>query len=337
MKARTNQLQAFARLALVVAQRVIPAHAHKFAPKTYTQPQLLACLLLKEHLRLDYRGAQDLLELSDGLRRALSLRQAPDHSTLWWFAQHKVTPELLQQALAETVGCLDRQTPPSSPSSGSAPPKRKKSARQVALDSTGLFLHHTSRYYEWRARRERGQRGWLKWAGALWTDPQLLLAQLVRPAPAGDFADLVPLAASAFHVLPYTQLVADGGYDSESNHRFCREELQVESLIPAHNRRGTRAKTTYRRKMQRMLGVRGTERQGTPRALRDYGQRWKAETLMSVLKRKWGECLSARQATMQQLQALLRGVVYNLHRLTVLGVFCCVQLLLYTLLQRTIY
>lgn len=337
MKARTNQLQAFVQLALVVAQRVIPAHAHKFAPKTYTQPQLLACLLLKEHLRLDYRGAQDLLELSDGLRRTLSLRQAPDHSTLWWFAQHKVTPELLEQALAETIGCLNQQVPRSSPSSGGEPPPRKKIARQVALDSTGLFLHHTSRYYEWRARRERGQRGWLKWAGALWTGPQLLLSQLVRPAPAGDFGDLVPLASSAYAVLPYTQLVADGGYDSESNHRFCREELRVESLIPAHNRRGARAKTTYRRQMQRLLGVRGTERSGTRRARRDYGQRWKAETLMSVLKRKWGECLSARATPMQETQALLRGVVYNLHRLTVLGVFCCVQLVLYTLLQRAIY
>jgi hypothetical protein len=120
-------------------------------------------------------------------------------------------------------------------------------------------------------------------------------------------------------------------------HRFCREGLRVESLIPAHNRRGARAKTTYRRKMQRLLGVRGTERHGTRRALRDYGQRWKAETLMSVLKRKWGESLSARQAAMQQLQAPLPGVVYNLHRLTVAGVFCCVQLSLYTLLQRTSY
>ena len=109
MKARTNQLQAFALPALTVSKRVLPAHGHKFAPKTDTQPQLLACLLLKEHLRLDYRGAQDLLELSDGLSAALSLRQAPDHSTLWWFAQHKVTPELLQQALEETVGIDDVQ------------------------------------------------------------------------------------------------------------------------------------------------------------------------------------------------------------------------------------
>lgn len=336
MKARTNQLQAFAQLALTVSRRVLPEHGHKFSPKTYTQPQLLACLLLKEHLRLDYRGAQDLLELSDGLREALGLRQAPDHSTLWWFAQHKVTPELLQQALAETVRLLAEQD--SSPGGPPAvPPAGKKSARQVALDSTGLFLHHTSRYYEWRSRRERGQRGWLKWAAALWTRPQMLLAQLVRPAPAGDFADLLPLASAAYDVLPFGQLVADGGYDSEANHRYCREGLRAESLIPAHNRRGSGAKTPYRRKMQRLLGVRGTDRRGTERACRDYRQRWKAETLMSVLKRKWGECLSARGVAMQQLQALLRGVVYNLHRLAVLGVFCCVQFWLHALLQRTIY
>ena len=317
-----------------MAQRVIPAHSHKFSPRTYTPPQLLACLLVKEHLRLDYRGAQDLLELSDGLREALSLRQAPDHSTLWWFAQHKVTPELLQQALAETVRLLEDHS-----SGGSSPggPPRKGALRQVALDSTGLFLHHTSRYYEWRARRERGQRGWLKWAAALWTRPQLLLAQLVRPAPAGDFADLVPPASAAHGVLPFGQLVADGGYDSEANHRYCREGLKAESLIPAHSRRGSRAKTPYRRQMRRLLGVRGTDRRGTERARRDYGQRWKAETLMSVLKRKWGECLSARNAFMQQLQALLRGVVYNLHRLTVLGVLCCVQLWLNAPLRRATY
>jgi hypothetical protein len=335
MKARTNQLEAFARLALAVSKRILPAHSHKFSPKTYTQPQLLACLLVKEHLRLDYRGAQDLLELSDGLRAALSLRQAPDHSTLWWFAQHKVTPELLQQALAETVCLLAEQDSSSGGTAGGESP-RKKSVRQVALDSTGLFLHYTSRYYEWRAKRERGQRGWLKWAAALWTRPQLLLSQLVRPAPAGDFSDLVPLASAAHGVLAFGQLVADGGYDSEANHRYCREELQVESLIPAHNRRGGRAKTPYRRQMQRLLGVPGTDKRGTKRARRDYGQRWKVETLMSVLKRKWGESLSARSILMQQLQALLRGVVFNLHRLTVLGVLCCVQLCLHTLLRRPI-
>jgi putative transposase len=40
--------------------------------------------------------------------------------------------------------------------SGGDEPSQKKSARRVAFDSTGLFLHHTSRYYEWRAKRKRG-------------------------------------------------------------------------------------------------------------------------------------------------------------------------------------
>jgi hypothetical protein len=64
--------------------------------------------------------------------------------------------------------------------------------RLVAPDPTGLWLSHASRYFEWRAKRGRGRRGWLKWALALWTGPQLLLAQRVRPGPSGDFSDLVP-------------------------------------------------------------------------------------------------------------------------------------------------
>jgi hypothetical protein len=37
--------------------------------------------------------------------------------------------------------------------------------------------------------------------------------------------------------------------------------------------------------------------------------------VMSVVKRRWGEALSARLDPTQAAQALLRGVVYNLNRL----------------------
>jgi hypothetical protein len=66
-----NRLLTFARLAHEVATRALPERAHRFAPKRYTQPQLLACLLLKEYLGLAYRTAQEALDLSDGLRDAL--------------------------------------------------------------------------------------------------------------------------------------------------------------------------------------------------------------------------------------------------------------------------
>ena len=327
-----NRLRQFATLALAVSKSVLPNHASRFAPKTYTQPQLLACLLLKEYLRLDYRTAQEMLELSDGLRSTLELSRVPDHSTLWWFARHKLKPELLQAALEETVRCFEHYLQRSSdgkdadeddlPKGDDGASRNECSTRVVALDSTGLFLSYSSRYFRWRAKRERGQRGWLKWALALWVEPQMLVAQLVRPGPSGDFSDLVPLAESANSLLSFDQLLADAGYDSEANHRFCREVLGVESLIRAKARRSKTvvAKAPYRKEMCQVL-----EDPGDPVLREQYRQRWKVETTMSVAKRKWGESLSARREELQKAQLLLRGVTYNLHRLVLLGLLLRVR------------
>ena len=228
---------------------------------------------------------------------AACLAYVPDHSTFWYYARRHVGPELLEAALSETV------------LHGKADAER---ATQVALDSTGLFLTHTSRYFEWRAKRDRGQRGWLKWAFAMWVAPQLLLAQRVRPGPCGDFSDLPLLADAAAARMPFDQLLADAGCDSEPNHRHCRETLGVDSLIPAKKRRSARviATTPLRREMVHRLG-----RPGVKADLVAYRQRWKVETVMSVVKRRCGEALTARIDDMQRAQALLRGVAYNVQRL----------------------
>ena len=127
----------------------------------------------------------------------------------------------------------------------------------------------------------------------------------------------MPPAAAAYAVLPFDQLVADAGYDSEANHLFCRERLGVDSLIPAKKRRSALvpATTPLRREMLRRLARAG----GDPGSRQAYRQRWKAETVMSVTKRRWGDALSARLEATQRVQALLRGVVYNLSRLVAFG------------------
>jgi Transposase DDE domain/Transposase domain (DUF772) len=291
-----NGLLGFARLAAAVARRVAPAPSRSATP-TYAPAVLLAALLLRERLRLTYRDLEDLPRLSGRLRRVFGLRVVPDHSTIWWFARRHISPGLLEAALAETVrrarGGVGR-------------------AAQVALDSTGLFLSHSSRYFEWRARRDRGQRGWLKWAFAMWTAPQLLLAQRVRPGPCGDFSDLPPLTTAAAAAMPFDQVVADAGYDSEANHRHCREALGADSLIPAKKRRSARVVATapFRREMVRRLARPGVE---ADRAA--YRQRWKAETVMPVVKRRYGAALTARLDETQHAQALIRGVAYNVQRL----------------------
>ena len=296
-----NELLRFARLAIVTTRRAVPRRLSRHADPVYHPASLLAALLLRERLRLTDRGVEGLLGLPGRLRRLFGLRIVPDHSTLWWFGHRHLSPDAVAAVMRETV---ERAA------------GRLRGPRLVALDSTGLWLSHASRHFEWRAKRGRGQRGWLKWALALWTEPQLLLAPRVRPGPAGDFGDLVPLAGAAHAVLPFERLLADAGYDSEANHRFCREELGVDSLIPAKKRRSVRvvATTPYRREMVRRLGGPGDEEARTT-----YRQRWKAETAMSVAKRRWGEALSARLDATQEAQALLRGVVYNLNRLVRLG------------------
>ena len=52
---------------------------------------------------------------------------------------------------------------------------------------------------------------------------------------------------------------------------------------------------------------------------RKYGQRWIVETVHSVIKRKFGEALTARRPWQQVKQSLLRGLTYNLYRAVRLG------------------
>ena len=55
-----------------------------------------------------------------------------------------------------------------------------------------------------------------------------------------------------------------------------------------------------------------------------YGQRWKVETVISVIKRKFGDGVRSRQLRLARCEVLVKGVVYNLHRcfFVVVRVWC---------------
>jgi hypothetical protein len=73
---------AVARAALASATAALPAYASKFSRKDFTQPQLFAALVVREFLKQDYRGAEQLLRDWSDLRDVLGLKKVPDHSTL---------------------------------------------------------------------------------------------------------------------------------------------------------------------------------------------------------------------------------------------------------------
>src|SRR3954453_3229463 len=70
------------RQALAVALSTLPAYAHRFSPKKFTQPQLFACLVLKTFLKTDYRGVTAHLDDHAELRRTLTLTAVPHFTTL---------------------------------------------------------------------------------------------------------------------------------------------------------------------------------------------------------------------------------------------------------------
>ena len=195
----------------------------------------------------------------------------------------------------------------------------------VAIDSTGLHCGHASRYFEQRRAKTAASthkaRAYQKWAAALWIGPQLVTAQLSKLGPCGDYPDLPTLAEASTVSVPGALILADTGYDSERNHVFCREGLGLGALIPAKTRRyvaGPRGR--YRAEIVQALGCKTLGVEGQPSRLKTYRQRWLVETLMSVVKRKWGEALTARLPAKQHAQALIRGLVYNVYRLVLLGV-----------------
>src|SRR5262245_46162897 len=78
----TKSPVALARAALDAARGALPAYSSRYSRKDYTQHQLFALITLREFLRTDYRGLEQLLSEWSELREALGLAKVPDHSTL---------------------------------------------------------------------------------------------------------------------------------------------------------------------------------------------------------------------------------------------------------------
>jgi len=45
-----------------------------------------------------------------------------------------------------------------------------------------------------------------------------------------------------------------------------------------------------------------------------YGQRWKTETVNSVIKRKFGQAIRSHKRSLQNREPILKGLIYNIHR-----------------------
>ena len=122
-----------------------------------------------------------------------------------------------------------------------------------------------------------------------------------RRGPKPDVAEFKQLLDDALTRVRLTTIVADAGYDSESNHRHAREDRQVRTVIPAKHGRPTKkpARGRHRRLMQVRFNANA------------YRQRAQVETVMSMIKRRQGSHVRAATYHSQCRALRLMALTHN--------------------------
>jgi len=255
-------------------------------------------------MKLSYRGVEALLEDSASWRREIGLVRTPDHNTLcraWHLILNGRNVDRLMNLLTRWMA-IDRTL-----------------GRVLAVDSSLYDTHHRSRHYEQRCRhhssslaktanlrRSRSAKRTPKLGIGVDTTSHFILCARPRTGMGSDCRDFWPLVRGARKRARIRLVLADAGYDSESNHRLARNKLGIRSLIKTGAGRPTDKPPTghFRRMMQRLLA--GSQKD------KPYGQRAQVETVNSMLKRNLGDSLRARSNIARRKEHLLRVLVHNI-------------------------
>ena len=146
-------------------------------------------------------------------------------------------------------------------------------------------------------------RRWTKLLIIADNDTHLIGSALVSAGPSTDCHQLKDALEMAIDNMTVKCLLADSGFDSEYNHRICREQFGIDSTVIAVNDRNLKYGRTsgfYRRKMKKHFS----------RA--KYRQRWQIESIFSRFKRRLGYHLTTRTDSSRTMECYLRVLTYNL-------------------------
>jgi hypothetical protein len=289
--------------ALAVGRRCLPAYAHRFAPKKFTQPQLFACLVLKDFEKKDYRGIRELLLDCPDLAAAIGLKVVPHWTTLQKASARLLKLPRVRELLGQTVRRIHR---------------RRHRVPYAAGDSSGFDARHASRYFIWRTKvyskgkgpkKRTSYRHFGKLMVIVCCATHAVLAAVASAGPSPDVHQLGGVPGEVPAGVRIGHMVLDAGFDSAANHRLLREGHGILSSIPPETGRRPKDPATlpsdkYRRLMKRRF------RDGKrPKA---YRTRTQVETVFSMLKRNPGSALRGRSHHSRRRDLFLRVLTHNI-------------------------
>lgn len=264
-----------------MAQSTLPSYTHPKSPHRFTFPQLAACVLMTFYLNLSYRDMEEWLLATDQVRQTLGLKEVPDHSTLSRAAKRLNVVDLTRMR--------DRLL-------------REAGVEETAMiaDSTGFTPCQASSYYQNRTGKPIQE--FVKGLYVLGLQTRFIVGWGSTKQRGIDSPYLAGLRRQAAHYARQTHgqpawvLLADAGFDGP--------HARPGDLIPAI-RKGNGPMSPARRARAELVDA--------ARLDGFLGQRWQVETLMSVIKRKFGDTIRARLPRLQHREPYLKALVYNIH------------------------
>ena len=103
MSTLSKSIKKVAKEALVIGEGCFKSYSCSISPQTYRQSQLFACLALKEHLQLDYRGISEFLRDFKEIRDVLGLNSVPHFTTLQKSGARLLNKGAVRSLLEETL------------------------------------------------------------------------------------------------------------------------------------------------------------------------------------------------------------------------------------------
>lgn len=282
MKKLVTKIIRFTELMVSAIRRSrVPLYSCRRAPRTYKQYQHLAVLGLMKYLRTDYRGIIELLHNMPDVMAAMGMYQLPHYTTLQKFLQ-RFSRYRFEAILAKTVSLFQCNN------------------SIVAVDATGFSNEHASMYYCWRTDKHR--RSFTQSIVAIDANAQCIAAQYSKRGPGSENNFFMPLVNRASKQLRISAVVADKGYDCEVNHEFVHQDVGTQCIIPVRRSKTGAVHGHYREQIAKGFDE------------RLYHRRSLVETVFSVMKRKFGSSVNSRLPPMQNKEAALLAVVYNVYR-----------------------
>ncbi len=267
-----------------VLDGVLPLYGSRFSRKDYTLHQHVILLVLRSKERKPYRDFVEWLDICDSIKQALCIKKVPHYTTLQKVAD-RLRPGLLEQIMGRIGRIL------------------VKNDYIAGIDGTGFSLDYSSRHYCKRIKRRDKHRNYLKASLAGDMGSQAILSARLRLKRRHDNVDFKPMLRRIQDTKPAV-VVGDKGYDSEDNLKFVKHELKARAVISLKN---------MEKPLEKTKGILRRElKQDFP--LEVYHQRSKVETIISVVKRKYGDTIHGRKHRTKKNELYFKLIAYNCRR-----------------------